>query len=123
MDEKVLNALHTDRVVDITTTGRKSGQPRRIEISLIYVDDETYVLSGAPGPRSWRANLLANPEFTVHVKRSAQADLPARAVEVTDEAARRDLVARMSKWDTKRADIDQETWVKGSPLMKVEILG
>ena len=57
------------------------------------------------------------------MKRSAQADLPARAVEVTDEAARRDLIARMSKWDAKRADIDQETWVNGSPLMKVEILG
>jgi deazaflavin-dependent oxidoreductase (nitroreductase family) len=122
MDANVLNALHTDRVVDITTTGRKSGQPRRIEIALIYVDDETYVLSGGPGPRSWHANLLANPELTVHVKKSAQADLKARATEVTDEAARRDLVARMSKWDVKRADIDQEAWVKAAPLMKVEVL-
>lgn len=123
MDEKVLRALHCDRVVDITTTGRKTGHPRRIEIALIYVDDETYVLSGGPGTRSWHANLMANPDFTVHVKKSAQVDLKAQATEVTDEAERQDLVARMSKWDVKRADIDQEAWVKGAPLMKVEVLG
>lgn len=32
MKKEILIALDTDDTVDITTTGRKSGQPQRIEI-------------------------------------------------------------------------------------------
>jgi hypothetical protein len=32
MDAKIQQALQQDRVIDITRVGRKSGQPRRIEI-------------------------------------------------------------------------------------------
>ncbi len=32
MDKKAKQALAQDQVIDITTIGRKSGQPRRIEI-------------------------------------------------------------------------------------------
>ncbi len=32
MDPALEKALETDRVIDITTTGRKTGEPRRIEI-------------------------------------------------------------------------------------------
>ena len=32
MDERVQQALQQDRVIDITTIGRKSGRPRRKEI-------------------------------------------------------------------------------------------
>jgi hypothetical protein len=31
MDERVRQALASDRTIDITTTGRSSGLPRRIE--------------------------------------------------------------------------------------------
>ena len=76
MDEPSQRALENDRTIDITTTGRNSGQPRRIEIWRYRYDGRTF-LSGSPGTRDWYANLLANPEFTFHLKRSAQADLPA----------------------------------------------
>ena len=32
MNEETAHALETDRVIDITTIGRKSGEPRRKEI-------------------------------------------------------------------------------------------
>jgi hypothetical protein len=38
-----------DRTVDITTTGRRSGQARRIEIVFYRFEDSVY-LSGIPGP-------------------------------------------------------------------------
>lgn len=31
MDERVKHALENDRTIDITTQGRNSGEPRRIE--------------------------------------------------------------------------------------------
>ncbi|HXR45444.1 MAG TPA: nitroreductase/quinone reductase family protein [Pseudolysinimonas sp.] len=83
----IQNALETDRVIDITTTGRNSGQPRRIEIWFHRVDGRFYI-TGTPGRRSWYANLIAHPDFTFHLKHSAQADLPATATPVTDPAER-----------------------------------
>jgi hypothetical protein len=75
MDKGLRQALARDRVIDITTTGRKSGQPRRIEIWFHRLDGRLFI-TGLPGHRSWYANLLANPAFTFHLKGSAKADLP-----------------------------------------------
>ena len=53
MPEDISSILKTDEVVDITTTGRKSGDARRIEIRLHALDGKLYI-TGRPGrPRSW----------------------------------------------------------------------
>ena len=64
-----------DRTIDITTTGRRSGEPRRIEIAFYRLGDDIY-LSGIPGPstRNWLANLAAQPQFTFHLKHGVVAD-------------------------------------------------
>src|ERR1700690_3757936 len=69
-----------DRTIDITTTGRRSGLPRRIEIVFYRLGDDIY-LSGIPGPttRDWLANLAAHPTFTFHLKHNVVADVPATA--------------------------------------------
>lgn len=43
----VQQALITDQVIDITTIGRKSGQPRRIEIWFHNLDGRLYI-TGTP---------------------------------------------------------------------------
>ena len=122
VDDEVASALQNDRVVDITTTGRKSGLPRRIEIVLAHLGD-MMVISGTPGrPRSWYANLLAHPEFTVHLKRSVQADLPARAIPVRDMAERRVIMTRLAGRNASRTLTDVEDWVARAPLVKVELV-
>jgi hypothetical protein len=50
-----------ERTVDITTTGRRSGTPQRIETWFYRADDVVY-LSGMPGRRGWVANLRAHPD-------------------------------------------------------------
>jgi len=50
MDEKVKQALERDRTVDITTIGRRSGKPRRIEIWIHHLNGRLY-LTGSPGRR------------------------------------------------------------------------
>src|ERR687893_1228364 len=114
MDERVRRALAHDRTIDITTTGRSSGLPRRIETWFYRVDDQVY-LTGSPGRRDWYANLLANPQFTFHLKQSISADLPANAVPVTDPDSRRAVFTHiLSDLGGTR---DLETWMAGSPLM------
>jgi deazaflavin-dependent oxidoreductase (nitroreductase family) len=78
-----------ERIVDITTLGRRTGRPRRIEIFFYRALGRTYLCSGAGGGATgWYANLLAHPEFTFHLKHGVRADLPARAEPVTDPAER-----------------------------------
>jgi deazaflavin-dependent oxidoreductase (nitroreductase family) len=76
--------------VDITTIGRNSGAPRRIEIWIVKVDDRI-VIGGTPGPRDWLANLQADPRLTVHLKDDLVADVDMTATEVTDPARRRHI--------------------------------
>jgi deazaflavin-dependent oxidoreductase (nitroreductase family) len=118
MDESIRRALATDRTIDITTTGRASGQPRRVEIWFHTLDGQIYI-TGTPGPRDWYANLVANPAFTFHLKQSATADLPARATPVTDPAARRAIFARLLP-TLGRADA-LDAWVAASPLVAVTL--
>ena len=116
MNERVREALAKDRTIDITTIGRNSGLPRRIETWFYRVDDQIY-LTGSPGRRDWYANLLANPGFTFHLKQSVAAELLARATAVTDLDERRAIFERILS-DLGGAE-DFEAWLEGSPLMVV----
>jgi deazaflavin-dependent oxidoreductase (nitroreductase family) len=121
MDDKIRQALTRGRTIDITTTGRQSGEPRRIEIVFHNIDGRIY-LSGMPSRRrrSWLANLEADPHFTFQLKGSTRADLPATARIITDEAERRTVLTHVARaW--RRNDV--ETMVTYSPLVEVTIDG
>lgn len=118
MDERIQRALENDRTIDITTTGRNSGEPRRIEVWRYRYDGRIF-LSGSPGTRDWYANLLAKPEFTFHLKGSVQADLRAIAHPITDEAERREVI-RGIREELGRGMDNLEDWVARSPLVEVE---
>lgn len=117
MDANIEWALKKERVVDITTTGRKSGKPRRIEIWFYYEGQDTGYLSGSPGRRDWVANLLANPRFTLHVKRGVQVDLAAEAETITDEDERRKVMTRLFG----ESDRALEERIGGAPLVRVQL--
>jgi deazaflavin-dependent oxidoreductase (nitroreductase family) len=119
MDEELARALAQDRVVDITTIGRKTGQPRRIEIWFHRWNGRIYI-TGSPGRRSWYANLLVHPDFTFHLKESVQADLSARARPITAEAERRKILSGLTR-KLGRGD-DLEAWIARSPLVEIEFL-
>jgi deazaflavin-dependent oxidoreductase (nitroreductase family) len=94
-DAEVQAALGHDRVVDIVTRGRKSGELRRTEIWFWRVGGRFY-LTGAPGrDRHWYRNLLAEPRFAVRLKQTLQRELPAVARPVTDPGERRRVLARI----------------------------
>ena len=118
MNEQIKQALTQDRTIDITTTGRKTGQLRRIEIWFHNVEGKLYI-TGMPGRRSWYANLKTNPDFTFHLKESVQADLAAQARPILEESERREVLEKLLQ--KLGGDRDLETWVKDSPLVQVTL--
>jgi deazaflavin-dependent oxidoreductase (nitroreductase family) len=118
MDTKIAEALKTDRVIDITTTGRKSGEQRRIEIWFHNVDDELYI-TGRPSSRDWYANMVAHPDITFHLKNSVQADIPATATAITDAAEKRAVLEKILPRLDPAYKLDE--WVANSPLVHVEL--
>jgi deazaflavin-dependent oxidoreductase (nitroreductase family) len=121
IDERVRRALSRGHTIDITTTGRRSGEPRRIEVVFFNFDGRLYV-SGMPREerRSWLANLDADPSMTFHLKGPVEADLPARARILVDPAEREAVLRRIAQaW--RRTDV--ETMVRWSPLIEIEIDG
>jgi len=121
MDEAIRSALGVDELIDITTTGRTSGEPRRIEIWFHYIDEAVY-LSSRPGKRSWNANLGASPDFTFHFKQSLVRDVAARATTVTDPTTKRDVFAKMKDAEPRMGHMDLDVWVAESPLVLVEFI-
>ena len=119
MDAAVRTALATDGTIDITTTGARSGLPRRSEIWFLHLDGRTFI-TGTPGPRNWYSNLLADDRFTFHLKESIVADLAARAVPVVDDATRRWVFSRAHAWnDWYVAEAPLEELVSGAPMVEV----
>lgn len=116
-NEAVSKALSSGQVIDITTTGRHTGKPRRIEIVFFNIDGRIYI-SGMPRPerRSWLANLEADRRLTFHLKREVKADLTATARIIDDERERREVLPHVARaW--KRNDLDH--MVQHSPLIEV----
>ena len=120
MDDAIAYALEHDLTIDITTTGRKTGQPRRLEIWFHNLDGVLF-LTGLPRPCSWYANLCAHPEFTFHLKGSVQADLAARATPVLEPSQRREILARIQRKPGRTGE-DLAARVASSPLVKIDLL-
>jgi deazaflavin-dependent oxidoreductase (nitroreductase family) len=117
--EAIDSALERGQVIDITTTGRESGRPRRLEIVFHNIDGRIYI-SGTPSSkrRSWLANLEADPHFTFHLKGKVRADLPATARIIVEETERREVLPHIARnWGRK----DLEQMVRYSPLIEVTI--
>jgi len=115
--EAIETALERGHTIDITTKGRRSGQPRRVEIVFHNIGERIYI-SGTPTPRKrrWLANLEADPHFTFHLKGKTRADLPATARVIDEEAERREILPHVARnWG--RTDV--EKMVSESPLIEV----
>jgi deazaflavin-dependent oxidoreductase (nitroreductase family) len=121
MNDQIRKSLSRGHLIDITTTGRKSGEPRRIEVVFHNIDGRL-IISGSPfaeRKRAWLVNLESDPQMTLHLKGSTAADLPATARVITDEADRRAI----SEWIVKNAWTNQEVdrMVAYSPIIEVSI--
>jgi len=120
MDDRVKRALSRGHTIDITTTGRRTGAARRIEMVFHVIDGRIYI-SGMPRAdrkRAWLLNLEADPRFTFHLKGAVSADLPATARVIDAEPERRAVFGEIAKiWNGQ----DVEVMTRHSPLIEVTI--
>jgi deazaflavin-dependent oxidoreductase (nitroreductase family) len=108
------DALSKVRTIDLTTTGRKSGEPRTIEIWWFHVDGR-FVITGTPGQRDWLANVRENPEVTISTHLG---DFPATAVEIDDSAFRRRVFTHPEVgWYATQEDLDH--LVLTAPMVEI----
>ena len=74
----------------LTTTGRLSGNPHRIEIWFVFADETIYLMAGDRDRSDWVRNLMASPDVVVELggrKRTTKA-------RVVDDGTEEDATAR-----------------------------
>ena len=99
----------------LTTTGRRTGEPRAISIWFAAVDDRVFMLAGGREQAHWVRNLQANPIVRV---RLADRTFEGRAHVVEDEDG--DPIARQAlgaKYGTKWL----RRWLRDSLPVRIDL--
>lgn len=113
----LIDRLAATRTVTITTTGRRSGLPRRTEIWWFRFEGR-FIITGTPGPRDWMANLEADSRLTVH---AFDREFPGTSRPVTDLAFRRRFFSQEGNpeiaWYVSEAPLD--ALVTEGPMIEV----
>jgi deazaflavin-dependent oxidoreductase (nitroreductase family) len=102
----------------LTTAGRRTGRPHRIEIWFGLSDGVLYLLSGGGDGSDWVRNLRADPQVRIRV---GQIERPARARVVVDpqeDASARHLLA--AKYQGWREDRSLSRWARTAVPVAVE---
>ena len=92
--DKLLTQLSREEYCYVTTTGRVTGKPHKIEIWFGLNGRTLYLLSGGMDKSDWVKNMKKNPSVSVRI---AKHTFPATARIVTDgkeETMARHLLAR-----------------------------
>jgi len=76
-------------VADLTTTGRKSGLPRTVELRLLFFKGNYYATSSKIQGKHWCHNLIANTAAEISAKGET---IPCTAKQLTDEGLRRQVL-------------------------------
>jgi deazaflavin-dependent oxidoreductase (nitroreductase family) len=119
--DRIRRSLTRGHTIDITTTGRRTGLPRRVEIVFHNIDGRL-IITGSPRAdrkRAWLLNLEADPHLTFHLKGAVQADLPATARVIDDPVERRPI----ADWVATNAwhGADAGKMAAYSPMIEVTI--
>ena len=114
LDTADLDKLASQVTIEITTYGRSTAEPRRIEIWWFHVDDR-FIITGTPGRRDWMANIRNDPRVVVH---AAGLDIDATAVVIDDpELRRRVFTQPETRWYSTQAELDR--LVETAPMIEV----
>ncbi len=105
--------LKDSQELDLTTTGRKTGKARTVELWFAYEDGLVWLLTGKDrnGPTShWARNLLANPDASLKIGRTV---FRARATKVDDSETR--VLPLLNAYRAKYGDTTVSQFYGGTP--------
>lgn len=87
-----MDDLNDHALAYVTTTGRVTGRPHRIEIWFAASGDTIYMLSGGGDRSDWVRNLLANGSAEVRIDGVSRSGTGRRVVDEDEDAIARRLV-------------------------------
>lgn len=102
-----VRAIEDESTVDLVTTGRKSGQPRRATIWFVTDGERIYVQSGKDGGTDWYRNLEKTPAVALEFP-SRRLSGRAQPIDDADEIKRVHELFRKKYWLARLAG-----WVGG----------
>lgn len=102
----------------LTTTGRLSGDPHRIEIWFVAHADAAYLLSNSTAA-DWYRNLVAEPRVVLEIA-GERRDTTARLVDATDPANPIVRPAMVAKYQAGYAQEDLREWSETASLVRVD---
>lgn len=102
----------------LTTVGRRTGRPHRIEIWFAARDGRLYLLAGGRERADWVRNLQANPRVTVELGDETHVGVARvlAAGTLEDQLARELLVAKY-----RRTEDDLDEWGRTSLPVVIEL--
>ena len=102
----------------LTTTGRVSGHPHRIEIWFIAHGDGAYVLSNSVDA-DWYRNIEAEPRVVLEIA-GERRETTARPVEASDPANHSVRPAMVAKYQAGYAQEDLREWSDTASLVRMD---
>jgi deazaflavin-dependent oxidoreductase (nitroreductase family) len=76
-------------VANLTTTGRKSGLPRTVELRFLFLQGKFYATSSRVQGKHWCQNMIANNTVSIAAKGEI---ISCTANQVADEAVRKQVL-------------------------------
>lgn len=110
-------SLRRASYIDLTTTGRKSGEPRTVELSFALKGNEVLCLAGDGGKVQWYQNVLADSKVAI---RAGNLSLRGRAVKSISHPKKlaRDILALFRE---KYGSAYVRDWYQGTDRAPVRI--
>ena len=104
---------------DIVTVGRKSGQPRKIELWFGVVDDTLILVSGTEHS-DWRENLLANSSVEVHIEGNARSGTARLVTDADERRSYGDVMAAKYDWEGDPSiGLTRHAWCYEVPVVAI----
>jgi deazaflavin-dependent oxidoreductase (nitroreductase family) len=112
-----------DDCIDVTCTGRRSGNPHTVEIWFGVSGPTVYLISGNGPGADWYRNMLATPAVSVRFADGRVADGLAR--DVVDPAERErvgDLMGEKYHWNGDASiGLTRRAWCYEVPAIAIEL--
>jgi deazaflavin-dependent oxidoreductase (nitroreductase family) len=115
----VFERLSGEDFAYLTTTGRKSGKPHRIEIWFAIEAGRMFMLSGGGDRADWVRNIRKNGDIRVQIgSQSTEARARVARAGAEDQRARELLDGKYMGWKQGRR---LSSWARGSTPVVIEL--
>lgn len=109
--------MGNDSVCYLTTTGRRTGRPHRIEIWFLEHDDAVYLFSGGGEASDWVRNVRRDSHVRLELPDRPARPYSATVLDQPDDDLRRRMDAR---YYGTRAEQDLTDWARRSTVVRLK---